>query len=119
MVTVGMWIPFSCKVAPFLFGGSHLVPNTLAEVVTAWTSTCLNEITAGLVSFVRTGHSGKASRLTGGKFNIPKWISQTSLAKAPVCFLTQFPQPPGEVEEKWTEIQEKILLLTVIVKLLC
>ena len=124
MLVVGTWIAFSCKVAPFLSAGDHLVPKTLAEVshqaVVAWTNTYLHEITAGLVvSFpvIRTDYSGKTSRVTGGIFNIPKWKSPTAPAKAPVCFLTQFPQPPGDVEEKWIKVQEKIFLLTVMVKL--
>lgn len=94
VLLVGKWIAFSCKVAPILPAGDHLVPKTLAEVshqaVVARTNTCLHEITAGLVvSFpvVRTGYSGKASRVTGGLFNIPKWRSPTAPAKAPERFL--------------------------------
>lgn len=73
MLVVGMWIAFSCKVAPFLSARDHLVMKTLGEAshqaTVAWTNTCLHEITAGLVvSFpvIRTGYSGKASRVTGG-----------------------------------------------------
>lgn len=37
--------------------------------------------------------------------------------QGPVCFLTQFPQPPGNVEEKWTKVHEKIFLPVVMDKL--
>lgn len=37
--------------------------------------------------------------------------------QGPVCFLTQFPQPPGNVEEKWTNGHEKISLLIAMDKL--
>jgi len=104
---------FSCKMA--ICQGSA---KTLAEVnhqaIVAWTNTYLHEITVGLVvSFpvIRTGFSGKANRVSGGLFNIPKSKSRTASARAPICFLTQFPQLPEDMEEKWIKVQGKIFLL--------
>lgn len=37
--------------------------------------------------------------------------------QGPVCFLTPFPQPPGNVEDIWIKVHEKISLLIVMDKL--
>lgn len=84
------------------------------QAIVAWTNTCLHEITAWLVVFfpvIRTCYSGKTNMVTGEVFNIPKWKSPTAPAKAPVHFLTQFPQPPEDMNEKWIKGSRENILI--------